>query len=245
MSVPPTIAWLATLLVCVAYVGISLGVAGALSTLRPTESSNARAQAGLLIGRAFVGQSLALAVLAGWLAWHGWSLARLGLTSPGDPAGWLAAAAVVALFAVALLRGPLRGVASLGERSAFRIFGTTTGVFVGGFEEVVFRGFVMAELAAASVNPLLQVLASALLWSLAHFRWGRRRGGYDWRLVLGAMGNTFILGLAFGGVYLLGGRSLWPAIAAHSGFNLLVEPWLVLARLTGRLGSRAPFDRRA
>jgi hypothetical protein len=59
MSVPPTIAWLATLLVCVAYVGISLGVAGALSTLRPTESSNARAQAGLLIGRAFVGQSKA------------------------------------------------------------------------------------------------------------------------------------------------------------------------------------------
>lgn len=56
--------------------------------------------------------------------------------------------------------------------------------------------------------------------------------------VLGSVGNTCILGLAFAGVYMLGGRSSWAAIADHSGLNLVVEPRLVRAGLSGRRASR-------
>jgi membrane protease YdiL (CAAX protease family) len=50
-------------------------------------------------------------------------------------------------------------------------------VVVGAFEEIVFRGFAMTELAAGGLNPFLQVIAGALLWSLGHFRLGSPSGG--------------------------------------------------------------------
>lgn len=222
---------LVTLAVCIGYVGVALGISKSDERLLADRSSELRGVALVRFRRAFVGQAIAMVLLVLWLLSQGWSLSRLGLTSPGEPAGWVAAVVVVALFATALLRGPLRGVAVPTEWSAFRVYGTTVCVVVGAFEEIVFRGFAMTELAAGGLNPLLQVIAGALLWSLGHFRWGRRPEGYDWRLVLGALGNTFILGLAFGTVYLLGGRSLWPAIAAHSGLNVFIEPWLILPNM--------------
>jgi hypothetical protein len=228
--------WLFAVLGSAAYVVGALGIGAALGRLTMRHPRTDRALVTERIGRALAGQTVALLLLGAWLATRRWSLTSLGLTQPGTLAGWIAAIAVVAVFGIALLRGPLRQVAKLDEWTAFRAGGAAMAALVGAFEESVFRAFAMNELASAAVHPALQVVVAAALWSGAHIRWGRRARGYDWRLAVGALSNTFVLGIAFGVVYLVGGRSLWPAIAAHSGLNLLVEPWLALAALTGRLG---------
>ena len=37
-------------------------------------------------------------------------------------------------------------------------------------------------------------------------------------------------------VYVVGGRAIAPCIAAHAVLNLLIEPWLLIAAITGRWG---------
>jgi len=67
--------------------------------------------------------------------------------------------------------------------------------------------------------------------------WGALAGGgTDWVLAVAAAVQSGILGLLFALAYLAGRRSLWPVIIAHTGLNLVIEPWLVLAAVEGKMG---------
>jgi len=236
----PLSAWLTVVVAAAAFMVLVLLASRLLGAIVGPRAQSLRQQVTLRITRSALGQAAGIVLLALYLHVQGHSLAELGFSTIGTPLGWLVSGAVTAFFVFGLLRGPLRGVAKMRDLSAFRLYNALAAAVAGGFiEETLFRGFVMTELAGAGVGWVLQVAAGAVLWGLVHFQWGRARGHYDSRRVIGAVGNTGVLGLAYGVAYLVGGRSLWPVIAGHGVLNLFVEPWLVMAGLTGRLGSSA------
>lgn len=86
--------------------------------------------------------------------------------------------------------------------------------------------------AELGLHAVWQVLLSAVVFGLGHSSWILLRGeaSFAWPAVVA----TSVLGGLLAVVYLVGGRNLLPAIAAHSLIDLVVEPWLMLAAVSGR-----------
>jgi hypothetical protein len=80
-----------------------------------------------------------------------------------------------------------------------------------------------------------QVLGSGLLFGLAHVGWTMLGAAFDPRLFLGTVISTAFLGMVYAGIYLVGGRSLTPVIVSHTITDVIIEPWLLLAALSGAL----------
>lgn len=80
-------------------------------------------------------------------------------------------------------------------------------------EEVVYRGFLMRQFMRLygdrHTGANLAVLSQALIFGAAHFQWGP-----------GGMVMTSIMGIVWGGAYLLCGRNLWIVILAHSAAHV-------------------------
>jgi membrane protease YdiL (CAAX protease family) len=76
-------------------------------------------------------------------------------------------------------------------------------VFVGVYEEVVFRGFLLGRLRVLSGSRALAVLISAVLFAAGH--------GYQGTL---GLVQTFAVGLVLGALAIARG-SIWPTIVAH------------------------------
>lgn len=182
------------------------------------------------------------AVEGGWvvmnLAVNGWRFVRyLGFAPDraGTWPGWLAAALVAALFVGHALRLPSVR-ANLLRPSGLKLLAILLAVAAGILEEVMFRKWVMDSLLAQGCGAILQVLGSAFAFGAVHAVWGLM--GRSLRAALGAMIATGVLGGLLGVVYLLGGRSLAPCIAAHFVINVLIEPGLVLAATRGEMSRR-------
>jgi membrane protease YdiL (CAAX protease family) len=67
---------------------------------------------------------------------------------------------------------------------------------------------------------------------MAHLGWAAFTGNLATGIAAAVF--TAILGAALSFLFLWGGRSLWPCIAAHATINLAIEPWLVFAMMQGR-----------
>ena len=80
-------------------------------------------------------------------------------------------------------------------------------------EEVVYRGFLMRQFTRlygdGHKGAILAVLSQALVFGFVHFQWG-----------LGGIVMTSIMGIVWGGAYLLCGRNLWIVIFAHSAAHI-------------------------
>jgi hypothetical protein len=76
----------------------------------------------------------------------------------------------------------------------------------------------------------LQIAISALAFGAVHAIWGVAGGNL--RAALSTMLVTGALGAALAVVYIVGGRSVAPCVAAHMATNLLLEPWLIIAAAT-------------
>jgi membrane protease YdiL (CAAX protease family) len=151
----------------------------------------------------------------------------------GTVAGWLLAAVITGIFVWQSSR--LASVrANLLRPSFLKILALAVAVAAGILEEVVFRKWLMDFLLAQEIGPILQVLASGLVFGLAHGIWGLM--GRSFRVALSAIIATGALGIALGLVYIVSGRSLAPCIAAHFFINALFEPGLVLAATRGEMG---------
>jgi len=76
-------------------------------------------------------------------------------------------------------------------------------------EEIVYRGFLIRQFERlygnARLGSIVAALSQALIFGSVHFQWG-----------LGGMIMTSIMGIVWGGAYLLCGRNLWIVILAHS-----------------------------
>jgi membrane protease YdiL (CAAX protease family) len=181
----------------------------------------------------------ALTFAAAWLILRaqGQGLSALGWRTPARWPGWVAAGLLAILFIGFVGAGPLRGAPVFSDASPFRIFGALVMALIGGvFEESVFRGFVIGRARDAGLPTIVQVLASGFLFGLAHVGWGGLAGGFSVGAAVAAMVSTGVLGLLLAGVYLSGGRSLWPCMAAHALINLAIEPWLILSAISGGFG---------
>jgi membrane protease YdiL (CAAX protease family) len=198
----------------------------------------AAASAGALVtvrlSGAMLGEIVVLILLVQYLRGRGRSLRDLGLWKTSPARGWIFAAIVTALYLWMTFAMALRGHSALGEISVFHIYNSLAAGIVAGFvEEIFFRGFVMSELEWSRLGPAVQVTAAGLLFGIAHSGWGLFSGQVNWPALTSSVTATTILGLAFAIVYLASRRSLMPVIAGHLVMDLLIEPWLLLAAMTG------------
>lgn len=115
--------------------------------------------------------------------------------------------------------------------SWLKAVGICAAVVTGIVEEVVFRQLLMDWLLEAGLNAVLQIAISAVVFGLAHACWVMLRG--DARVAVPVVLSTIVLGGLLAGLYILADRSTLPSIAAHTIVNLGIEPWLILAVVSG------------
>ena len=166
-------------------------------------------------------------------------LRYLGLlpgSNTGTWPGWVLAAIVTVLF-VARSAGLPSVRANLFKPSGLKVLAVALAVCAGILEEVLFRRFPMDYLLRHGYGALAQIVASGLLFGLAHGVWALMGGSV--RAGIGAMLATTALGTALAVVYVAGGRSLAPCVAAHFALDVFIEPGLMLAATRGEMGRRA------
>jgi uncharacterized protein len=159
----------------------------------------------------------ALALITAVVAW--WSrfgLAELGLVrvTPGELAGWTSGLTVAGLLVMAAARAAgARETALLGhllpgttkEKAFFVVLSLTAGVC----EELIFRGFMLSALHAATGSLTLAVVVSAGAFGVVHAY--QQAAGALRAAVLGVL-------LALAVVYT---SSIVPAILAHAALDLI------------------------
>jgi membrane protease YdiL (CAAX protease family) len=178
----------------------------------------------LLYLSTIVFQWLAAAVAAWRARAHGFAMSELGLVSlPGSNIAAIAALGGVALAALQWFnlrragrltkgsRGNLQALAerilprTAEERVAFFALAATAGIC----EEFLYRGFAMAVFARTGLPVWLVVLASAVLFGLAHVYQGK--GGFV---------STMMLGVLFG-LARIAWQSLTPVMVWHFAVDVI------------------------
>jgi len=152
-------------------------------------------------------------------------------SSPGAPLAWV----LGSIIAIAYVWGA-RSISAVREHmfrwSNLKLLAIFAAASAGVFEEVVFRKWLMDLLHREGYGPIIQVVASGVAFGLAHLVWGAKSVAAG----VNAMFSTAILGVGLAVVYLLGERSLAPCVVAHFAISSLIEPGLILAAVTNKLG---------
>lgn len=201
-------------------------------------ASSLRVRTTIELTGAMVSEITVLVLLVLYMGRRGVHLRQIGLRAPSPARGWIAAAAVAALFIWFNLALPLRDQRSLGELSLFHIYNSLmAGVTAGFIEEIFFRGFFMTELAWAGFGKAAQVAVSAILYGLVHSAWSITSGMFTLQMMGGAVIGTAIFGAFCSIVYLISRRSLMPVIAGHAVIDFVIEPWLFMVAITMAHGS--------
>jgi len=230
-------AWLTVAFVATGYMTVIAAATWVVEALaHGSGASGVRAEAVIRISGSALGQLCGVLLLAAFLRSRGRALRDLGLWKSASPLAWIIAVFLSVTLAAMMLAGPLRGAANLKEATLFRVYTSIVAALGAGFgEEILFRGYVMSELAWSGAGRVSQVVAAALIFGLAHARWASLGQGFDPRVLLGSAGTTMMAGALYAGLYLVSRRSLMPAIASHGLTDLVIEPWLILAALGGAL----------
>lgn len=143
--------------------------------------------------------------------------------------GWVLALAVAAGY----ITYSIRGLPTIGKYlwnvSAFKLSGLAIAIPAAILEEVFFRAYVMNALVA--YPWIVQILASALSFGIAHAVWGIGGGR---RALLGAVGSTSLMGAALAVVYLASNRVVLPCVVSHFLITAILEPWLIYAYIERR-----------
>ena len=155
----------------------------------------------------------------------------------GTLSGWMLACVVAVFFVVRSARLPSVR-ANLFRLSSLKVLAVILAISAGFCEELIFRKVLMDALAKRGIPGIVQIVASALAFGLAHAIWAFFKGSV--RAGVGAVVATGSLGGALATVYILSGRSVAPCIVSHFLINLFVEPGLVLAAVRGEMGASKP-----
>jgi len=200
-------------------------------------ASGVRGEAAIRLTGSALGQLCGVLLLEAFLRARGRSLREIGLWKSAPPVAWFLAIVLTATIVAMMLAGPLRGAAHLREVTLFHAYTSSVAALGAGFgEEILFRGYVMTELAWSGAGRVSQMVAAAVIFGFAHARWASLGQGFDPGVLLGTVGATTMAGALYGALYLVGRRSLMPAIVSHACTDFLIEPWLVLLALEGALG---------
>jgi hypothetical protein len=162
---------------------------------------------------------------------RGQTLGDIGWRRPATRRSWTLAIVVATLMAGIALGSFGKTAQLLTDWSFYRL---SLGIVLGGSAgiclETIFRGFVMTQARDAGLPVILQITLSAVLFALALNRmaWSGFPGHPEFWAVVGTTASSTVLGVAFGIIYVIGNRSLTPAIAAHTAIDMVVEPGMIL-----------------
>jgi hypothetical protein len=162
---------------------------------------------------------------------RGQTLRDIGWRRPATQRSWILAVVVAVLMAGSALASFGKTAQLLIDWSFYRI---SLGVVLGGSAgiclETIFRGFCMTQARDAGLSVTLQITLSAVLFALALNRmaWSGFPGHPEFWAVVGTTASSTVLGVAFAIIYVIGNRSLSPAIAAHAAIDMVVEPGMIL-----------------
>jgi len=162
---------------------------------------------------------------------RGQALRDIGWRRPATRRSWIVAILVATLMAGSALASLGKAAQLLTDWSFYRI---SLGVVLGGSAgiclEMIFRGFCMTQARDAGLPVILQITLSAVLFALALNRmaWSGFPGHPEFWAVVGTTASSTVLGVAFAIIYVIGNRSLNPAIAAHAAIDMVVEPGMIL-----------------
>ena len=120
------------------------------------------------------------------------------------------------------------------EFSSFKLVGIWAAIVSGIIEEIFFRKMVMDWSLSMGHGSLIQIILTAFSFGVAHGLWILLRG--ELSIALPVIISTMVLGALLGILYIVGERNLFPCIAAHTIINLVVEPWLILSAISGKMG---------
>jgi hypothetical protein len=171
------------------------------------------------------------------------ALARYAFFPAATPLAWMIAALIAAVYvAYAAATSPFIGAHLLRPQrwrsfAALRAAALPMAIISGFFEEAFFRKMLMDVALHHGAGVAAQIALSALAFGAVHAIWGLMSGSL--RGAFGAMLATGVLGAALAMLYVAGGRSVGPCIAAHTAINLLLEPWLIIAAATQRPAATA------
>jgi len=175
----------------------------------------------ITLGGVLIAELLALWAVSAYYKRRGIPIGTLGWSIPANKAAVIVLSLIAAiLYSWYAIQIP-QVRQSVAEVSLLKVWGLAVGVAAALIEEIIFRGYVMARLQQAKIAPMFQVLFASVAFSLLHIGFG----------LMGIL-CTFIVGIALGGLYLMGKRNLLGPILCHCTINAVLEPWLLLWLLT-------------
>lgn len=225
--------WVESLILALGVPAAIWGVSKLISISVPAALHGSPEQRFLLwISAGVVVEWLFVIVLWFALRSRGLSFKDLGVWRLGTWPGWI----VALLFAALSIGSNLRFLPRMHIPISyaflppgFHLFAALLlGITAGFCEEVLFRAFLMTEFANAGYGKVMQVLIPGLAFGLAHAGY-LNQGLLVW---LGIMLPTMFLGMMWGIAYLLGRRSLVPALTAHFLNDATALPWIVFFMVT-------------
>lgn len=119
--------------------------------------------------------------------------------------------------------------------SWLKVVGIWAALVSGIVEEIIFRQALMDWLMSLDYSITIQVLASAIIFGLAHGAWIFIRG--EFKIALPVILSTTVLGGLLAILYIIADRNILAPIVAHILINLFIEPWLILSAVTGKWNS--------
>jgi membrane protease YdiL (CAAX protease family) len=183
----------------------------------------------VFLGGAIIGELAAFGALIWLLRRRGLSLRALGLGRRTNWRGVVVALLVAGVYCAVTARNPAVG-SHLLEYIPLKLLAVVAALVAGLVEETIFRGYVMTTLETMRHRPVTQVVVSGVCFAIAHFY-----AFVSPLTLLVTFGMTFALGAGLAVAYLVGNRSLTPAIIGHALVDLVIEPWLLLGFFTGAL----------
>lgn len=116
--------------------------------------------------------------------------------------------------------------------SWLKVIGIWAAFVLSTVEEILFRQLLMDWLMSLDFSLTIQVLASAIFFGLAHSAWVLIRG--EFKIAFPVILSTTVLGGLLAILYIVADRNILAPIVAHVLINLLIEPWLILAAVSGK-----------
>jgi membrane protease YdiL (CAAX protease family) len=156
----------------------------------------------------------------------------------GTPLAWSLGMVIAVLYATYAIRNIPLVREHWHALSFIKLLGLLVAIAAAVVEEAFFRRMLMNILMQEGWSPVAQVVASGLVFGVAHASWALITG----HLVagIGAMIATGTLGTGLGLVYILGDRSLAPVIIAHFVVTATIQPGIMFAAFSGQMRQYAP-----
>jgi hypothetical protein len=151
----------------------------------------------------------------------------------GTPLAWSLGMVIAVLYATYAIRNIPLVREHWRALSFMKLLGLLVAIAAAVVEEAFFRRMLMNMLMREGWSSVAQVVASGLVFGVAHASWALITG----HLVagIGAMIATGTLGTGLGLVYILGDRSLAPVIIAHFVVTATIQPGIMFAAFSGQM----------